>query len=125
VKILLDENFPRPFLRALRAEGFEAEQIMTVSLEGLSDREIRARLDRDRVLFLTEDLEFLTADVPAVATILVSNLAPSRPLAERIHLWLGSIRRLLETDPRNCVFELTDAGQVVPARPAAGVPRGR
>jgi hypothetical protein len=98
---------------------------MTVSLEGLSDREIRARLDRDRVLFLTEDLEFLTADVPAVATILVSNLAPSRPLAERIDLWLGSIRRLLETEPRNCVFELTDAGQVVPARPAAGVPRGR
>jgi hypothetical protein len=125
VKILLDENFPRPFLRALRAEGFGAEQIMTLSLESLSDREIRARLDRDRVLFLTEDLEFLTAEVPAAATILVSNLTPSRPLAERIDLWLAGIRHLLETDPPNCAFELTDAGKVVPWQAAPEVSPGR
>jgi hypothetical protein len=121
VKILLDENFPRPFLEAIRAEGHPAARILTLCIDGLTDGQVRERLDRDRVLFLTDDTEFLTAGTPAVATVLVLNLSPSRPLAERIALWLAGIRRLLETDPPPCVFELTDAGEIVPgpSTPAA------
>jgi hypothetical protein len=114
VKILLDENFPLPFLGALRAAGLVAEQVMTLRRESLSDLEVRARLDRERVLFLTQDIEFLTADVPAAARVLVSRLTPSRPLAERMEVWLTGVRLLVNQTSRDRVFELTDAGDLVP-----------
>lgn len=116
MKVLLDENIPRPLVRALRSEGLDVEQIMTLSLEGMSDREVRGRLDRDRVLFLTEDIEYLTAEVPAAATVLVSSLTPTRPLLERIDLWQKGIRHLLEASSPSCIFEITDAGEVIPWR---------
>jgi hypothetical protein len=125
VKVLLDENIPRPLGRALRSEGVGVEQIMTLSLDGLSDLEIRDRLDRDHVLFLTEDVEYLTGEVPAIARVLVSSLAPTRPLVERIDLWLKAIRHVLETTSPDCVFELIDTGEVIPWRCAPETFRAR
>ena len=59
MKVLLDENFPLPLLDALLRERVDAEHIITLRLRGTTDTSIRARLDREPVLLLTQDTEFL------------------------------------------------------------------
>jgi hypothetical protein len=121
VKILLDENFPLPLLRVLRATGIEAEQIITLSHQQLSDREVQDRLRSEPVVFLTEDAEFLTGEPDYAATVLVSRVKPCRPLEERLSLWVRSVRHLVDWPTTHRLFELTDGGDLRTMGPRSGV----
>ena len=60
MKVLLDENFRLRLLHVLRSSGIEADHIITLGWRGLPDSAIRDRVQRQEVLFLPQDREFLT-----------------------------------------------------------------
>jgi hypothetical protein len=70
-------------------------------------------------VILTQDLEVLS-QTPVHSIIVVSRVRQSRPLAERVSVWVEGIRALLgrETDDR--LFELHDDGRLIPWRPITG-----
>jgi hypothetical protein len=113
VKVLLDENFPLPLLGALRQAGIEADHIISLGLRGVADRRIREMLRTEPMLFLTQDVEFLET-AASVAPIVVSRVHQSRPLTERMSLWLVAIQTLLRIETAERLFELTDDGKLIP-----------
>lgn len=114
MKVLLDENFPLPLLEALRGRGVDAEHIITLGLRGTTDRTIRARLDAEAMLFLTQDMEFLMAPVPATGWVIVSRVRQSRTVDERVSVWIRAVQDFLATTPSSRVFELLDDGRLLP-----------
>jgi len=114
VKVLLDENFPLALLHALRTAGHEAEHIIESGQRGLSDRVIRRRLEEELLLFLTQDEEFLLVPRECRATVLVSRVRQSRPLQQRLEVWMGAIRDYLERRPPQRIFEIADSGALLP-----------
>jgi len=113
VRVLLDENFPLGLLHRLRAEGIDADHVITLNWRGVSDRELRERLPREEILFLTHDREFLTTDTEPFRIVLMSRVRQARPLADRIAIWNRAIRSL-ERASSERLFELTDDGQLLP-----------
>lgn len=113
MKILLDENFPLGLLRRLRAEGLTADHIITLDWRGASDTKIRAHLQDDHLLFLTQDEDFLYGpDVPA--TVIVSRVRQARPLKLRIDIWCTCVQSLLAASRPDRLFELMDDGRLLP-----------
>ena len=55
--ILLDENFPLALYTRLQKEGFQAEHIL-LGQRGILDSQIMARLEKEELLFLTQDEDF-------------------------------------------------------------------
>jgi hypothetical protein len=119
VKVLLDENFPLPLLAALRSAGVDADHIISLNLRGVTDRRIREMLRADHLLFLTQDLEFLSESA-STSVIVVSRVRQSRPLAERLSVWMQGMETLLHGEPVERLFELHDDGRLVPWRRVAG-----
>ena len=70
--------------------------------------EIRRRLDQDDLLFLTQDTEFIMAPMPAAAWIIVSRVKQSRPVQERVEVWLRAIRSVFSKTPPSRILELMD-----------------
>jgi hypothetical protein len=116
VRILLDENFPLALYRRLRALGEDAEHVIESGPRGIADSVIRGRLEREEVLFLTQDDEFMSLPPRCRATIFVSRVSQSRPIQERVELWLAAIRRYLKERPDEKLFEVLDSGELVPWR---------
>ena len=114
MRVLLDENFPLGLLHRLRAEGIDADHVITLNWRGVSDRELRERLPREEIVFLTQDREFLTTDTEPFRIVLVSKVRQARPLADRIAIWDRAIRELLERAASERLFEVTDDGQLLP-----------
>lgn len=113
MKILLDENFPLGLLRRLQAEGLTADHIITLDWRGASDTKIRARLQDDQLLFLTQDEDFLYGpDVPAI--VIVSRVRQARPLKARIDIWCACVQALSSTSRPERLFELMDDGTLFP-----------
>jgi hypothetical protein len=77
---------------------------------------IRVRLEREELLFLTQDAEFMSLPPRCHATIMVSRISQSRPIRERVELWLAAIRQYLEERPQEKLFEILDSGELVPWR---------
>ncbi len=113
MKILLDESFPLRLLTVLRDEGMEVEHIITLDWRGASDRRIREKVEQEPLLFLTQDQEFLDQTLQA-GVIVVSKVGQSRPVADRIELWVAAVRELMTTTRKELLFELTDEGVLVP-----------
>lgn len=113
MKVLLDENFPLRLLHALRTAGIEAEHIITLGWRGAPDTRIHAKVEQERLLFVTQDDEFLGLPFQA-GCVVVSRVRQSRPVSQRIELWLASIRDLLAAPRKERLFELTDDGVLVP-----------
>jgi hypothetical protein len=44
VKLFLDEHFPLALVRHLKADGYQAEHVITIGWRGASDDRIRERL---------------------------------------------------------------------------------
>jgi hypothetical protein len=119
VTILLDENFPLGLLRRLRADGLTAEHIITLDWRGASDNKIRALLQDNELLFLTQDEDFLFGpDVPAI--VIVSRVRQSRLLKVRIEIWSACVRSLLASSRHERLFELMDDGTLLPWRSPLG-----
>ena len=91
MKVLLDENFPLPLLEALLGASIDAEHMITLGLRGTADKIIRARLDAEAVLFLTQDKEFLMAPMPAAGWVIVSRVKQSRTVPDRVAVWLRAV----------------------------------
>jgi hypothetical protein len=115
VRVLLDENFPLPLCKRLRAEGFEVEHIIELGLRGISDAMILARLQEEELLFLTQDKEFLEAPGRLRATILVSHVDQSRPIVDRMERWLEAIRTMTGRPLDEKIFEMFDDGIPTPS----------
>jgi Domain of unknown function (DUF5615) len=114
VKVLLDENVPLPLLRSLRASGVDAEHIIALGLRGISDGAIRARLDAAPFVFLTQDVEFLSAPLTQASRVLVSRVPQALPLARRIELWTRALSVVLSWSGPERLFELDPDGTVAP-----------
>jgi hypothetical protein len=117
VKVLLDENFPLGLVRALQADGLQADHIITLDWRGASDTRIRQRLTDKDVVFLTQDDDFLFG-APVAATVIVSRVRQSRRLSERIDIWREAIGRLSAAPLTSRVLELTDEGELKAGPPA-------
>ena len=113
MKVLLDENFPLGLLRVLQADGLQVEHIITLNWRGASDTRIRERLSDKNVVFLTQDDDFLFG-ASVDATIVVSRVRQSRPLADRIEVWRKAIASFSGRVQTNRVFELRDDGVLEP-----------
>jgi hypothetical protein len=114
VKVLLDENFPLGLLRTLRANGVQADHVITLNWRGVLDSELRARVQDDDVIFLTHDTEFLSADTAPFAAVVVSRIRQARPLGERVAICQRAIQELIATPRVERLFELTDDGVLLP-----------
>jgi hypothetical protein len=114
VKVLLDENFPLALLRALRDARIEADHIITLNQRGIPDARIRERLRDEHLLFVTQDTDFLVSEPLCAAVVLVSSVRQSRPIADRVAVWLNAVQKILANPPANRLLEVTDAGAMVP-----------
>ena len=111
--ILLDENFPLRFYTRLQKEGFQAEHIL-LGQRGIHDREIMARLNREELLFLTQDEDFVEAAPDCKASIIWSRVSQSMPIDERVEIWLNAVKLFLSKKWTEKFFELYDDGNLHP-----------
>ncbi len=112
MKLFLDENFPLALVRHLKADGYQAEHVITIGWRGASDDRIRERLADTDLMFLTQDEDFLFShEVGAV--IVLSRVRQARPLHERLDIWRTAVRHLIEQPRRERRFELMDDGTLV------------
>ena len=124
MKVLLDENFPLPLLEALLGASIDAEHMITLGLRGTADKIIRARLDAEAVLFLTQDKEFLMATMPAAGWVIVSRVKQSRTVPDRVAVWLRAVQDFLSTPVASRILELVDDGRLLPwFDPGTGKPQ--
>ena len=84
-----------------------------LEMRGASDARIRERLSDAKVIFLTQDDDFVSGD-PVAAVIVVSRVRQSRKLADRIRVWRNAVEALLAMEQTTGLFELTDDGTLVP-----------
>jgi hypothetical protein len=119
VKVLLDENFPLGLLRGLQTDRVSVDHIITLGWRGATDRRIRERLQDPQTLFLTQDEDSLFGESVA-AIVVISRVRQSRLLKERIEVWRQAIKELTETSRDERLFELTDAGLLLPWRDGSG-----
>ncbi len=115
MRVLLDENFPLALHRSLVRDGFDAEHLVLGAQRGASDRDIRARLEREPVLFLTQDTDFLVPPAPSAAVVLVSRVPQSLPRDERVAAWRRAIDAYLAQQPPGRIFEVVLPGVLRPA----------
>ena len=121
MRFLLDENFPLGLVRALRADGLTADHVIALGWRGASDTRIREHLRHAEIIFFTQDDDFLFGE-PVGAVIVRSRVRQSRPLKERIGIWLKAGRDIAQGSAVGRLFELTDEGVLLPWQDAA--PRG-
>jgi predicted nuclease of predicted toxin-antitoxin system len=82
VRILADENFPGPVLRALRERGHDVESVKE-TMRGASDRDVLARAQREERLVVTFDKDFgelaFRAGLPATSGVILFRLSGPSP----------------------------------------------
>jgi predicted nuclease of predicted toxin-antitoxin system len=113
--ILLDENFPLRFYTKLQNEGFSVEHIL-LSHRGIHDRLIFARLQREELLFLTQDEDFVSAAPDCKASIIWSRVSQSMAIDQRVEIWLNAVRQFSSKKWNEKFFELHDDGELHPVK---------
>jgi predicted nuclease of predicted toxin-antitoxin system len=113
MRILLDENFPLALLWKLQEEEYQVDHIILLGLRGAPDRAIFDRLNSEELLLLTHDQEFLDRSVTR-SRVIVSRVTQSRPMAERIDIWLKAVREYFSRDWAETQFEVFDDGKLRP-----------
>ena len=114
MKILLDENFPLQLYHRLRQEGHDAEHVIALGRRGMSDSELRDRLDREELVFVTNDAEFEEVGGECRAQIIISRLPQRLPIAQRVDIWFAALHGFLERKPPEKLFDLLPDGTIVP-----------
>jgi predicted nuclease of predicted toxin-antitoxin system len=113
VTILLDENFPLPLYHRLKAAGHDVEHIIMLGQRGLPDAMIRQRLMAEDLVFLTQDTEFEDVPSTARAVVIISRVAQSRPISQRVEIWLAALGDFLSRRPGGKLFDLLESGEIV------------
>ena len=111
--ILLDENFPLALYSRLRREGFQAEHIL-LGQRGILDSRIMARLEKEELLFLTQDEDFVEATPDCKATIIWSRVTQSIPTDRRVEIWMAAISEFFSKKWEEKFFEVYDDGKLQP-----------
>ena len=111
--ILLDENFPLRLYNELLQEGYEAEHIL-LTHRGIHDKEIIVRLNKEELLFLTQDEDFVEAAPDCKASIIWSRVSQSMLIDKRVEIWLGAVRQFFDKSWKEKFFELYDDGKLYP-----------
>lgn len=111
--VLLDENFPLRFYTRLQKEAFPVEHLL-LTLQGIQDREIIARLKREELLFLTQDEDFVDAAPDCKASIIWSRVSQSMAIDKRVEIWLNAVKQFFSRAWEEKFFELYDDGQLHP-----------
>ena len=114
MKVLLDENFPLPLYHHLRASGIEAEHIIVLGKRGLPDSDIRKRLAKEDLVFLTQDTEFEAMPVNCRATIIISRVRQSLSIQQRVEIWSKAIQSFAAHPPAGQLFDLLTTGEIIP-----------
>ncbi|MDE3119923.1 MAG: DUF5615 family PIN-like protein [Nitrospirota bacterium] len=114
MKVPLDENFPLPLYHRLRAAGHDVEHVIVLGKRGAKDAELRRRIEREDLVFLTQDTEF--ADIPANyrGKVVISRVRQNLPIRQRVDLWCGALERFLGSVPPEKLFDLYETGKIVP-----------
>ncbi|MBK9262569.1 MAG: DUF5615 family PIN-like protein [Polyangiaceae bacterium] len=106
MRFLVDEDLPRSLARALRAGGFDAEDVRDVGLRGCSDAEVyRFAVTHQRAV-ITADLGFAdvrTYPLGTHAGIIVTRYPNETPITDLNAAILNAIRSLLEDDLRGAL----------------------
>ncbi len=111
--ILLDENFPLRFYTRLKQEGFSAEHIL-LTHRGIHDRDILIRLEKEELLFLTQDEDFVDAAPDCKASIIWSRVSQSMAIDGRVEIWLNAVKQFQSKTWDEKFFELYDDGKLHP-----------
>lgn len=104
MRILADENFPRPIVESLRKQGHEVLWART-DCPGLKDRTLLERAERDGRVVFTLDKDFwqiaLQRPIPLTRSgVILFRVFPAipenlKPLMDSIlraeHLWIGHV----------------------------------
>ena len=114
MKILLDENFPLPLYHRLRSAGYDAEHIIALGQRGAKDSEIRTRLVRENIVFLTQDTEFADAASDCRAKIIISRVRQNLSIQRRVEIWLNALQRFMMDPGNENLFDLLDSGEIIP-----------
>lgn len=82
VRILADENFPSPIIRALRDKGHDVASVKEM-MRGASDREVLARAQAEERLVVTFDKDFgelaFRSRLPATSGVILFRLSGPSP----------------------------------------------
>jgi predicted nuclease of predicted toxin-antitoxin system len=113
VKILLDENFPLALYNRLRGAGYDAEHVIVLGQRGMPDSELRQRLAREELIFLTNDTEFEQLADDCLAQVIISRLPQRLPTSERVAVWMKALEAFLESKVEGRLFDLMPDGEVV------------
>ncbi|MEW6688578.1 MAG: DUF5615 family PIN-like protein [Pseudomonadota bacterium] len=113
MKVLLDENFPLSLYRRLREKGFDAEHVIELGQRGIPDSALRARLEREELVFLTNDTEFENIPADLQSQVVVSRLPQRLPTARRVELWTKALEQLASRRPAQRLLEITPDGELV------------
>jgi len=81
---------------------------------GVPDDVIRARLEAEPLLFLTNDTEFFEQSIHHPSHVVVSRVRQTLPIEERVAIWMRALRSFLEeAPPSGSVFELLETGEII------------
>ena len=111
--ILLDENFPLALYTRLQKEGFQAEHIL-LGQRGILDSQIMARLEKEELLFLTQDEDFVEATPDCKASIIWSQVTQSIPIDKRVEIWMAAISEFFSKKWEEKFFQVYDDGKLHP-----------
>ena len=114
MKVLLDENFPLPLYHRLLSVGINAEHIIVLGKRGLLDSEIRRRLAKEELVFLTQDTEFETTPVDCRGAVIISRVRQSLPINRRVEIWSQAVQNFLVGKPAGELFDLLETGEIIP-----------
>jgi predicted nuclease of predicted toxin-antitoxin system len=114
VKILLDENFPLPRYHRLLERGHDAEHVIALGQRGMPDSELRERLAREELVFLTNDTEFEELAADCRAQVVISRLPQRLPTAQRVEIWLKALETFVQRKPAGRLFDLMPKGEILP-----------
>jgi hypothetical protein len=114
LKILLDENFPLPLYHRLKSAGHDVEHIIVLGQRGIKDAELRKRLIREELIFLTQDTEFEEMSPDYRGAVVISRVSQRLPIEQRVQLWFNAIDKFLLRRRPGKLFDLLETGDVVP-----------
>jgi predicted nuclease of predicted toxin-antitoxin system len=114
LKILLDENFPLPLYYRLQSSGYAVEHIIILGQRGLKDSELRRRIEKEEIIFLTQDTEFEQVATTCRGKVVISRIRQGLPIQRRVDLWFNAISQFMARPRSETLFSLLETGQIVP-----------
>jgi predicted nuclease of predicted toxin-antitoxin system len=114
LKILLDENFPLPLYHQLRSAGYDTEHIIVLGQRGTKDSEIRERLVRENLVFLTQDTEFADVASDYRAKVIISRVRQNLSIHRRVEIWFNALQRFMIHPGHENLFDLLESGEIIP-----------